>query len=356
MGLFRLIGIALWATFGALLGGVAGFFAAVVVNPEDSPRFVAWGGVTGIVLSLWAGGCFGPLLRGALWGTAGWIFGFAAGWVLALFWQPDGINLTQWGAMLGTVAMAVWPPRIGLGSAAERLRGRSEQREAARATGDFIMPATTGEFPAPPLYVSDGKIITVSQLQAELKELAPGINFGIGENKRDGGIPEETDFYAADRDFLAGDFMAYAGARMRAEGIQQWTEAKFDCDDFAHYLKQCATMTLLHSPLQGATHTVLVAVVTIGQGEDLLGVPDGCHANNLVRCTDGQWYFLEPQKALHVDAALAAPLLRLTRLSPGSLGGFGRRLRSGSASGENWMCPADEALDGTAIELKQAKF
>jgi hypothetical protein len=356
MGLFRLIGIALWATFGALLGGIAGFFAAVVLNPDASPRFVVWGGALGIVLALWAGGCFGPLLRGALWGAVGWVSGFAAGWLLALFWQPEGINLAQWGAILGSVAMALWPPQFGPGTKAPKFRHRSEQRETARATGDFVAPAASGDFPTPPLYVSDGQILSINQLHAELKELAPGINFGMGENRRGGGIPEETDFYAADRDFLAGDFMAYVGARMRAEGIEQWTEAKFDCDDFAHYLKQCATMTLLHSPLKGATHTVLVAVVTIKEGEELLGVPDGCHANNLVRCTDGQWYFLEPQKALQVDAALAAPLLRLTRLTPGSLGNFGRRLRSGSAGGEDWMCPADEALDGAAIELKQAKF
>jgi hypothetical protein len=356
MGLFRLIGIALWAALGAVLGGVVGFFAAVVVNPDDSPRLVAWGGVVGIVLALWAGGCFGPLLRGALWGAVGWVSGFAAGWLLALFWQPAGINLPQWGAILGTVAMALWPPRIGPGSGAGAVRGRNEQREAARATGDFVAPAEGGAFPSPPQYVSDGQVLTIDQLQAELKALAPGINFGMGEHKRGGGIPEETDFYAADRDFLAGDFMAYVGARMRAEGIEKWTEAKFDCDDFAHYLKQCATMSLLHSPLKGATHTVLVAVVTIGQGDDLLGVSDGCHANNLVRCTDGQWYFVEPQSALRVDQALAAPLLRLTRLAPGSLGNFGRRLRSGSVSEAEWMCPADEALDGSSIDLKQAKF
>ena len=199
-------------------------------------------------------------------------------------------------------------------------------------------------------------MLRIEELQAELKELASGINFGMGETRRDPGIPEETDFYAVDRDFLAGDFMAYVGARMRAEGIEQWTEAKFDCDDFAHYLKQCATMSLLHSPLKGATHTVLVAVVTIGKGESLLGVADGCHANNVVRCTDGHWYFVEPQSALRADSAMAAPLLRLTRLAPGSMGRFGRRLRSSSSDAPSWMCPVSDALESDGIELKQAKF
>jgi len=310
----------------------------------------------GIVLVLWAGGCFGTLLLGTLWGAVGWVSGLAAGWLLSLAWHPPGVNLPHWGAVLGAVAMALWPPRIRRGAGAQVFRPRSSQREAARATGDFVAASQVGQFPTPPQFVTDGRMLRIEELQAELKELASGINFGMGETRRDPGIPEETDFYAVDRDFLAGDFMAYVGARMRAEGIEQWTEAKFDCDDFAHYLKQCATISLLHSPLKGATHTVLVAVVTIGKGENLLGVADGCHANNVVRCTDGQWYFVEPQSALRADSAMAAPLLRLTRLAPGSMGRFGRRLRSSSSDAPSWMCPVSDALESDGIELKQAKF
>lgn len=354
--LSRLLGVFFWALLGAVLGGVAGFVAAVVVNPDDSPRYVGWGGAMGIVIVLWAGGCFGTLLLGALWGAVGWVSGLAAGWLLSLAWHPAGVNLPHWGAVLGAVAMALWPPRPRWGVAAPVFRPRSSQRESARAVGEYVAPSLQGPFPAPPRFVSDGRMLRLDDLLSELKTLSPDINFGMGENRRDSGIPEETDFYAVDRDFLAGDFIAYVGARMRAEGIEQWTEAKFDCDDFAHYFKQCATMSLLHSPLKGATHTVLVAVVTIGKGENLLGVADGCHANNVVRCSDGHWYFVEPQSALRADAAMAAPLLRLTRATPGSLGRFGGRLRSGAAESSGWMCPVTEALESDGIELKQAKF
>jgi hypothetical protein len=350
--IFRLIAVLCTGLFGYLLGAFAGFFLAVVINPDASPTYMFWGGLVGAVALLWFNRCFGDLFRGLFWALAGALLGWLLGLIIGRFWHSSGVDMPYWGAVLGSLIMALSPPRLGRTGGAMGIRRRNEMRSTQREQGTQVSVSSGVQLPEPPPYRSDGKLLGIEQMQTELKKVAPTIDFGLAKSK-DGAIPAEVVFFAADFDYINGEFFDYVSRRMQAEGIRKWTEAKFDCDDFALYLNQCATMCMMNSGLKGATHSLFQATVRIGDGEQVLGVPDGYHANNVVRCTDGCWYFIEPQAALNPDNSYGRPLMRATRRFAPS--GIAARMQSSSAP-NGWMCPLPEALDGADVTLMQAKF
>jgi hypothetical protein len=352
--LLKYIYIFFLAAFGSVVGAVVGFIAAIFVNPEASPSYVFWGGIAGTLGLLYTFGCIGTLIKGFFLALAGAVAGYAAGWGVSLAWSGSGFQLPYWGAWMGAVAFACWPPRM-FRSAAELapLRGKNAAREAERARAGYTLPAASGSLPAPPPYRSDGVRIGIQQVQQELNRLAPGVDFGISH-----GIARDTSFFAADLDYLRGPFFDYVASRMRAEGITGWLDSKFDCDDFAYYLGQCATMCLHHSGLSKATHSILVSTVQIAKGASLLnvgGAENAFHANNLVRCTDGNWYFIEPQEALHGAAAPRNILLQAILSSRGKNTALLRGLGSQIAAGD-WICPVRSALSGRGVTLLHARL
>lgn len=354
----RLISVLIIGLTGLFIGAVVGFIGAVVIRPEASPEFVFWGALGGAVVLLWVLECFGTLIKGAIWGLAGAGVGYAVGWLISLKYPQAELSLMRWGSIVGAFCFACWPPRFGGFSQGKLLnvRGQSSERQAEREAAGFVMPTGSVELPEPPPFNSDGIKININQLQSELKQIAPEMNFGTAETPDGDSVPEEIYFYAANLEYVQGEFFQYLAQRMAAEGVSQWTEAKFDCDDFAHYLSQCGTMCILKSKLEGATHAFFVSTVQIDGGAQLLGVggkENGCHANNLVRCTDGNWYFVEPQAALRPGGATSNPVAMALRKVKATQG----IVRSVSAGGEGfWMCPANQALKDNDVSLLQAKF
>lgn len=349
---FRLLAVTCIGLLGYLLGIVTGFFVAVMVNPDASPAYMFWGGLVGAVGLLWFNRCFGDIFLGVFWALAGAVLGWLLGWSIARFWHPIGVDMPYWGAVLGAIGIALSPPRLGRTGGALGIRRSNEQRAAQRKQGASVALSSGVQLPEPPPYRSDGTQINIGQLQAELREVAPDIGFGMAESE-DAQIPAEVVFYAADLNYINGEFFDYVTKRMQAEGIRSWTEAKFDCDDFALYLNQCATMCMMNSGLKGATHAIFQTTVRIGEGEQVLGVADGYHANNAVRCTDGNWYFIEPQAALNPDNSYSRPLVRAARRFATSR--ISARIQSSSLP-NGWICPLPEALDGADVSLMQVKF
>jgi len=297
MKIARLTRVIIAATFGTIVGALIGFFLAVFINPEASPSYVFWSAFISALVFLLILNCYGTLFYGAIFAAVGWFGGSLVGFGVSLIWHPVSVNLIHWGAYLGAIVMAIWQPRF-VKYAKKGMKSNFSGRSLAlgnklKTSGYNILTTKDELLPSPPPYKSDGIILKIDELQNELKSLCPDIDFGTGKDN----IPTEVTFYAADFDFVQSTFYNYLANRMVAEGITKWEEAKFDCDDFALYLNSCATMCIKKSNLNGATHTFFQTIVLINNG-NLLGVTDGCHANNIVRCTDGEWYFVEPQSAL----------------------------------------------------------
>jgi hypothetical protein len=309
---------------------------------------------------LWVLECFGTIFKGAILGSIGAGIGLAVGWLISLKWPQAEFTLTRWGSIMGAFCFACWPPRFGWFAPGGLLnvRGQSSQRQEERKATGFVMPTGSVELPEPPPFKSDGVKLTINQLQNELKQIAQEMNFGTAETPEGNTVPEELYFYAADLDYVQGEFFQYFSKRMAAEGVSQWTEAKFDCDDFAHYLSQCATMCMLKSKLEGATHAFFVSTVQIDAGAQLLGVggsSNAYHANNLVRCTDGNWYFVEPQAALSRGSAGSNPVAMALRKVKATKN-LARLASAGAEASGCWMCPATQALKENDVSLLQAKF
>lgn len=351
----RFLSVLMLGAIGAVLGSIGGFFTAVAVHPEASPSYTFWGLFVGMAVLLWLTGSFGDLLKGAVRGAIGAVAGAAVGWILSRILHHEGQGWVWVGSALGALAFSLHSARVPAGTAvALPIRALNPEREEARKREGAPAPVVDpGDGTDTPPYETDGKVLGIEQLKSELFALAPGLDLG-------GGVVEETTFMAADRDYVVEAFYRCLARRMAADGIVEWTEAKFDCDDFANYLKNCANLAMLRSRHKGATHGFFVAMVKIGPGSSLLGVGgarDAYHANNLVRCTDGHWYFIEPQKALRHYAGAANAVSRVLRRFPAAESVV-RQAQGGSASPEGWMCPASAAAGPNqgGVELLAVRF
>lgn len=245
----RFLSVLMLAAIGAMLGSIGGFFTAVAVHPEASPSYTFWGLFVGMAALLWLTGSFGDLLRGAVLGAIGAVAGAAVGWILSRILHHEGQGWVRVGSALGALAFSLHSPRVPAGTAvALPIRALNPEREEARkreaAPAPVVDPGAGTDIPP---YETDGKVLGIHQLKSELSALAPGLDLG-------GDVVEETTFMAADRDYVVQAFYRCLARRMAADGIVEWTEAKFDCDDFANYLKNCANLAMLRSSQIGRAH------------------------------------------------------------------------------------------------------
>ena len=76
---------------------------------------------------------------------------------------------------------------------------------------------------------------------------------------------------------------------------------KYDCDNFAMAAAVKANIALnRNKKIKDADSAFFFAVIMLASGASLNGVQGdfifgGLHATNLVRCSDNEWYFFEPQ-------------------------------------------------------------
>lgn len=348
----RFLAVLVLAAVGAVLGAIGGFFTSVFLHPEASPAYTSWGLFAGMAVLLWVTGSFGDLLRGAFRGALGAMLGAMAGWILSRVFHHDGQAWVRAGAVLGALLWGLRTPRAAeAGEAAVPIRTFNPDREEARkrdgGSSRLLVEGPGGDIIP---YQSDGKVLGIQQLMSELTELAPESDLGSA-------VVEETTFMAADREYVEEVFYRCLARRMAADGIVEWTESKFDCDDFANYLKNCANLAMLRSRYKGATHGFFVATVRIATGNSLLGVRDGLHANNLVRCTDGNWYFIEPQMALRSYAGATSAAPKLLQRFPAAEA-LVRRAQGIRAVPSEWMCPATGAIGANqgGVELLAVRF
>lgn len=359
----RLLAVLLIALVGLVGGAVAGFIAAVVIRPDASPDYMFRGSFVGMFALLWLTGSFGRLILGAVCGLLGAGVGWIVGWILDRTVFHTGGAVAKWGMILGAILFSLRPPLSGRRSSAKMdVRGRNPGRQSARESGGFQMPVSTGTgTTAIPTYRSDGRRLGIQQLQSELSALAPGIGFGEARSGDRSTVASDLNFYAADREWVETEFYRFLAQRMDADGIREWTEEKFDCDDFAQYLNTCATLSMQRSSLKGGTHAFFSATVNIAEGSSILGVggdTDAYHANNLVRCTDGRWYFVEPQMALGKYSKPAGVLQGAMSRIPAAAAVL-RQVQSSGGTPDNWMCPLDSAVrqgNQGEIRLLQARF
>lgn len=82
-------------------------------------------------------------------------------------------------------------------------------------------------------------------------------------------------------------------AAFHARNHQEYKPESFDCEDFAMWFVVSASRSLYEAGFsKDCGHTVCYDEVDTVR---LLGVGPGMHANNIARCDDGRWYFIEPQ-------------------------------------------------------------
>lgn len=359
----RLLAVLFIALLGLIGGAVAGFIAAVIIRPDASPEYMFRGSFVGMFALLWMTGSFGRLVLGAVCGLLGAGVGWIVGWILDRMVFHTGGAVAKWGMILGAILFSLRPPFSGRRSNAKLdVRGRNPGRQSARDSGGFQMPVSTGTgTPTIPGYRSDGRQLGIQELQSELRTLAPGVGFGEARSGDNSVVASDLHFYAADREWVETEFYRYLAQRMDVDGIREWTEEKFDCDDFAQHLNTCATLAMQRSPLRGGTHAFFTAIVNIAEGSSVLGVgggTDAYHANNLVRCTDGRWYFVEPQMALGKYSKPAGVLQAAAARIPAAAAVL-RQVQSPSGAPENWMCPLDSAVrrgNQGEVRLLQARF
>jgi hypothetical protein len=132
-------------------------------------------------------------------------------------------------------------------------------------------------------------ILTADQLITELDSLPDVRVLGPLIDSR---------YYCPHVDWLKefGRFLVYSKPQYEAE--------KSDCDDFSLWAKEQATEALRkNGKIKNCGHTFAMCGLTIGMGltEDgvatFFGLGGPCaHAANIVRCSNGLWYFFEPQK------------------------------------------------------------
>jgi len=116
-------------------------------------------------------------------------------------------------------------------------------------------------------------------------------------------------------------------------------------------------VSFVKSEHQAATHILFMDSVKIRDGAELLGIGgerDAYHANNLLRCYDEPWYFIELQAALwhfHPSNLMASALGRFAPLK--------KVVTTCSRSQESplgWICPLATPIQNCELELLQAKF
>jgi len=153
-----------------------------------------------------------------------------------------------------------------------------------------------------PLRPQNITVLKRDELRAELARFLPNAEIGI----------EADDAYAcADRAWFEDQLWPWVSRRMTSAGAV-YIKEKHDCDEFAERFRLYAgDPQLLQKDEADAAHTVFRVSVKISSGKQLNHVGDGNHACNLVRFSDGSWWFVEPQGCLAEDSTAAANMTSL---------------------------------------------
>jgi hypothetical protein len=153
-----------------------------------------------------------------------------------------------------------------------------------------------------PLRPQDIVVMKREELRTELARLLPKAEIGI----------EADNVYAcAGKEWFETQLWPWVSRRMTSAGAV-YIKEKHDCDEFAERLRLYVTdQQLFKKDGLEAAHTVFRAFVKIALGKQLNHVPEGNHACNLVRFSDGTWWFVEPQGCLVEGDPAAASMTSL---------------------------------------------
>jgi len=248
----RLLAVLFIALAGLVSGVLASFIFAIVVRPEDSADYMFRGSFVGMFALLWLTGSFGRLMIGAVWGLLGAVVGWTVGWILDHTVFHAGESASQWCTFPGAVLFSIRRPCTEKDwSVKVEVRGWNLGRQSARDSGGFQMPIPTWTgTPMIPGYRNNGMLLGTQLLQSELSNLALGIGFGEARSVDNSAVASDLNFYAVDREWVETEFYRYLAQRMDADGIREWTEAKFRLRRFRLVLEHLRQLICCSQPLR----------------------------------------------------------------------------------------------------------